>query len=97
MMLLNFAFVGVWITTLSLAAFQLSDASQIKAVYVAPNGNDSWTGAQPTPNKQKTDGPFASVTRARDAVRLLKQAAPGDTVKVILRGGTYYLTEPLAL
>ncbi len=66
--------------------------------FVANNGNDSWSGTLPTPNTTKTDGPFATLQRARDAVRELK-AAQGlkRTVKVLVRGGTYYLTEPLVL
>lgn len=40
--------------------------------YVAPNGNDSWSGTLDTPNKNKTDGPFATIERAKVAVRELK-------------------------
>lgn len=41
--------------------------------YVAPDGNDSWSGTLPSPNKLKNDGPFATIERAQAAVRLLKQ------------------------
>ena len=44
--------------------------------YVATNGNDAWSGKLPAPNDAKTDGPFATITKARDAVRQLKAAAP---------------------
>ena len=37
--------------------------------YVATNGNDSWSGTLPAPNLQGTDGPFATLGKARDAVR----------------------------
>lgn len=40
--------------------------------YVAPNGNNNWSGTLETPNKNKTDGPFATIQRAQDAVRELK-------------------------
>lgn len=40
--------------------------------YVATNGNDSWTGTLPEPNKEGTDGPFATIQRAQKAVRALK-------------------------
>ena len=33
--------------------------------YVATNGNDNWTGTLDTPNQGKTDGPFATLDRAR--------------------------------
>jgi parallel beta-helix repeat protein len=70
-----------------------------RAFYVAPNGNDAWTGHLLAPNSEKTDGPFATITRARDAVRQLKATRGGlrEPVKVFLRGGTYFLREPLVL
>ncbi|MDD4019648.1 MAG: hypothetical protein PHV28_17095, partial [Kiritimatiellae bacterium] len=40
--------------------------------YVSTKGNDAWSGGLPAPNRAGTDGPFATVTRARDAVRALK-------------------------
>ena len=41
------------------------DEEPIK-IYVAVNGKDSWTGNLPSPNNSKTDGPFATLERARD-------------------------------
>ena len=41
--------------------------------YVAPDGNDSWSGTLPSPNVNKSDGPFATIERAQEAVRLLKK------------------------
>ena len=41
--------------------------------YVAPDGDDSWSGTLPSPNANKDDGPFATIERSQDAVRLLKQ------------------------
>ena len=62
--------------------------------YVAPNGNDQWAGALPAPSKDGTDGPFATLERARDAVRGLK---PGKPVTVMLRGGTHFRHQPFVL
>ncbi|MBD2040278.1 right-handed parallel beta-helix repeat-containing protein [Microcoleus sp. FACHB-672] len=66
--------------------------------YVALNGNDAWSGQQADPNTAKTDGPFATIQKARDAIRKLKREQ-GDTLKqpvsVLLRGGTYFLSEPI--
>jgi len=62
--------------------------------YVAPSGNDAWSGKQAEPHATKTDGPFATLLRARDAVR---RAGPEHARKVIVRRGTYYLRETLAL
>jgi len=66
------------------------------AFYVAPDGNDEWSGRLLRPNPGRTDGPFASITRARAAIRALKAGGdlPGP-VKVFIHGGTYRLSEPL--
>lgn len=64
--------------------------------YVSPQGRDDWSGQLPAPNAPLTDGPFASPSRARDAIRTLKQAGGlTQPVLVLLRGGTYYLPETL--
>ncbi|MGQ9699438.1 MAG: hypothetical protein ACUVRO_15775, partial [Armatimonadota bacterium] len=64
--------------------------------YVAPNGNDAWSGTRATPNAQGTDGPFATIGRAKDAVRQLRaQGKLKRPVTVSIRGGTYFLNEPL--
>jgi len=60
--------------------------------YVALNGADHWSGTLPAPNGKGTDGPFATLTRARDAVRRLKERKPTDIV-VLVREGTYRLAE----
>ncbi|HOJ23469.1 MAG TPA: right-handed parallel beta-helix repeat-containing protein, partial [Armatimonadota bacterium] len=58
--------------------------------HVATNGNDSWSGRLPEPNRAKTDGPFATITRARDAIRQLKVGGGLNApVEVRLRGGVY--------
>ena len=62
--------------------------------FVATDGNDAWSGTLREPNAQGTDGPFATLHRARDAVRGLKRRGP---VVVMVRGGTYCLREPLVL
>jgi hypothetical protein len=40
--------------------------------YVSPSGNDTWSGKFPHPNNSGTDGPFATIGRAKMAVRNLK-------------------------
>ncbi len=41
--------------------------------YVSPSGNDNWSGTLPAPNKSLTDGPFATIDRAKMAVSKLKE------------------------
>ncbi|MBI3945778.1 MAG: right-handed parallel beta-helix repeat-containing protein [Armatimonadetes bacterium] len=65
-------------------------------LYLSPAGRDTWSGRLPEPNGDRTDGPFASITRARDALRQRKaDGGPGGPVTVFLRGGTYPITTPL--
>ncbi len=64
--------------------------------YVAPNGNDAWSGTLRSPNKAGTDGPLATVTRARDAIREDRARAARDRpYTVVIRGGTYRLAAPI--
>lgn len=58
--------------------------------YVAPNGNDFWSGRLPVPNAAGTDGPFATFDRARLLVRVTDKAGLSQ-VNVQFRAGTYYL------
>ncbi len=60
--------------------------------YVAVDGNDAWSGTLAGPNSDHTDGPFATLSRARDAVRALPHETSRD-VKVLIRDGTYRLAE----
>ncbi|MBM3473706.1 MAG: hypothetical protein FJX75_10600 [Armatimonadetes bacterium] len=65
-------------------------------LYVATNGNDAWSGTRP--DRVANNGPFATLTHARDELRKLRAAGKlteGATVHV--RGGVYELAEPLAL
>jgi len=42
--------------------------------YVAPAGRDSWSGKLPSPNSTRSDGPFATLEAARDAIRRLRRS-----------------------
>ena len=58
--------------------------------HVALSGSDAMPGTR--------EAPFASLTRARDAVRALKQRGPlSEPVQIIIHGGTYYLPETVVL
>lgn len=74
-----------------------STAQVRNTFYVATNGSDAWSGRLPDPNRDKTDGPFATLRRARDAVRASNKDRPAAPVSVQLRGGTYVLEETLVL
>ena len=66
-------------------------------LYVSPQGEDSWTGRVDRPNKQRSNGPFATIERARDEVRHLKAAGklPHRPFVIDIEAGRYELKAPL--
>ncbi len=57
-------------------------------LYVAPSGNDAGSGSK--------ESPFATLGRARDAIRQQKQHGPlEEPITVWLEGGLYRLTQPI--
>ncbi|MCR5599610.1 MAG: carbohydrate-binding protein [Ruminococcus sp.] len=79
---LSSMFSAVNFTTLS----EVTTAAGIQAVfYVAPDGSDSGDGS--------IGSPFATLEKARDAVRKINGSMSGDIV-VYLRGGDYRITKP---
>jgi len=67
-----------------------------QVLYVATNGDDHWSGAQPAANPQGTDGPLASLSAALQRSRLARRLGAAD-LRIVLRGGTYELGRPLVL
>lgn len=67
-------------------------------LYVSTDGKDTWSGRLPAPNAAGTDGPFATLTRARDAIRRTRAADRSDSaVTVMVLDGTHFLDRPLSL
>jgi parallel beta-helix repeat protein len=66
-------------------------------LYVAPDGDDGWSGTAPVPPDKGYDGPFATLRKARDAIRELRRGGSVDAFTVLVRGGTYELKETLVL
>lgn len=67
-------------------------------VYVSPDGNDAWSGRFPEPNAARSDGPVATLTRARDIIRELKKSGKlTGPATVRLRAGQYFLSQPFTL
>ncbi len=67
-----------------------SSATFATEFFVAPSGKDSNAGTKKSP--------FATLTRARDAVRALKSKGPlTESVRINVADGLYTITEPLIL
>jgi len=62
-------------------------------LYVAPEGKDTWSGRSEAPNAEGTDGPLATLSGAKRAVRKLRKKTGGLKQPVIVQiaGGTYRL------
>ena len=60
--------------------------------HISPSGSDTWSGTLPEPAADKSDGPFATLQRAKDAVRSLKERKKSD-ILVYIHGGTYQLSK----
>ncbi len=86
-------FLGfIVVSTLLLA----TTTTQALTLYVSPTGSDAASGKSPTATS--ADGPLASLTGARDAIRKLKSTGPlKEPVKVIVANGTYRFTEAFVL
>lgn len=84
-----------WILTMTLGVAPTALATTF---YVAPHGRDTWSGQIAEPNADRTDGPLATLTGARDAVRRLLARGPlQEPVDVIVADGQYQMTQPLVL
>lgn len=75
-------------------------ASAALTLHVAPNGNDAWSGRNAVPNQARTDGPFATLIGARNAIRELKReegGLPTGGVIVEVAEGVYEFDDALEL
>jgi hypothetical protein len=64
-----------------------------KTFYVAPDGNDSWSGGLQEPNADHSDGPLASLDAARLKVRDILAGGQESPITVLIRGGEYTLAK----
>ncbi len=83
---------------LLLALATAQSAFPAPSLYIAPNGNDAWSGLLEAPNADGSDGPFATLERARDAIRDAKSRRPlQGATRVFLQGGVYLRTQTFEL
>jgi parallel beta-helix repeat protein len=65
-------------------------------LFVATTGDDRWSGTLAAPNGNHTDGPFATLERAVQAIRQRK-AAGQPSAHILIRTGTYFLSHTVEL
>ena len=68
-------------------------------LFVSPRGNDHWSGKLAKPNAARSDGPLATLQRARDEIRKIKAAGgiPQGGIIVEVLAGRYELAAPVEL
>ena len=75
-------FLTAWIGCVTASGYAAPEAD----LYVAPDGNDAWSGKLSAPNLPRTDGPLATLTRARDLIRAARtEAAEAKPRTVLIR------------
>jgi hypothetical protein len=94
---MRFRFVSVGLAVFVATVVVLAGGASAEECFVATDGNDGWSGTLPAPNADRTDGPLATLDAARDAIRRLKQTGLTEAVRVVVRGGTFYLGGPFVL
>jgi len=86
------------VTAINLQAeiLHLQAGNNTLTFFVSPDGDDRWSGRLQSPSPSRTDGPFATISRVQEAIRQLKAIGGHQrAVAVLIRGGTYFLSEPL--
>lgn len=91
--------IGLCFIVFSSMALPLHAAQPIRGIYIhaAPDGSDKWSGRLARPNKDRTDGPVASLEGARRAVynRLHSKDIIAGAVVVEFANGTYPMSGPV--
>ncbi len=88
--------LGLIFACLAAAPAQVEAGDLPRHYYLSTQGDDGWSGGLPAPNGGRTDGPWATLTHARDAIRALKASGQfHSAVVVMIEGGTYRLSEPV--
>ena len=88
---------GGRLTSIAFGVLVLAVRAADMTLYVAPGGNDAWSGRLAEANAARTDGPLATIAAARDAVRRRRPPRARARATVVLRGGSHSLRETLVL
>ena len=94
---MSWSYARLAMVVLSLGIISMSYAADALKLYVAPGGDDAWSGRAAT--RTGTDGPFKTLERARDEIRKAKASGPlpSHGVTVEIQAGVYEFSKPLEL
>lgn len=65
-------------------------------IYIATDGDDTWSGHLARPNPERNDGPLQTLEAARDAMRTLRTTHSNESHQVVIQSGVYRLNSVLA-
>ncbi|MBI3921631.1 MAG: right-handed parallel beta-helix repeat-containing protein, partial [Armatimonadetes bacterium] len=85
------------VATLTASSAPVTSDETSSTVYVAPEGNDAWSGRLSKPNRSKTDGPLATLGKAREAARAFRARGKASSTRIVVRGGRYFVDSVLVL
>jgi len=91
---------AVWLVmcfVILLIGSAMNELTAETTLYVAPGGNDSWSGRLREAKPDRSDGPLASLMGARNAIRRLKSEGQTGAFRVLIAPGQYSIKEPLVL
>ncbi|MCY3020659.1 MAG: hypothetical protein NTW87_16700, partial [Planctomycetota bacterium] len=77
--------IAFWSAAVTAAAVAAGET----VLYVSPQGNDNWSGRALEANADKTDGPLATLTAARDAIRKLRAGGAATPFTAFIGGHVY--------
>ncbi len=88
-----------FLTLMMAGAFTLAvpawtHATDAATWYVAPEGNDSWSGRLAQPRADSADGPLATLSAACRAARRTETNQPR---RIVMAAGEYFFDEPVVL
>ena len=90
-------FTGRVLACLGMGCVVLAWSARGAELFVATDGNNGWNGRAAAPNAAASEGPFASLERARNEARKIHASHPAERVTISIRGGRYELSEPFTL
>lgn len=91
-------FIGEVVIVILLVVFITVPAEcKVPLVYVSNLGNDHWGGDYPEPLPDNTNGPVATLERAKELLREKRKDFSTTGGMILIRGGNYYLKSTLVL
>jgi len=82
------------LTLMSICLLAQGAVARAGTVFVAVDGNDSWSGLLARPNAERTDGPMATLDAA---CRVARGQPVGESRQVVVQAGKCLLARPLSL